>query len=183
MKNAELQDPFFLLNPTPDQTVRSSLEASTRTHKRIFVSTASMGILGLLNFIPLHRSMSKKLRTHLALSPEETKWSNFGVYVKASLKSRLHLAVRGISRPLMFKTPMYLLVICLRVSDLGTKAKSFMSVVVSPEKVLVLGASLPLIIRLKCKGCNLSSSVSVRGCHAFPATPTSSFSDISGAGS
>ena len=72
MRNAELQDPFFLLNPTPDHTVRSSLEASTRTHKRIFVSTAWMGILGLLNSIPLHRLMSRKIRTHLALSPPET---------------------------------------------------------------------------------------------------------------
>ena len=183
MRNAELQDPFFLLNPTPDHTARSSLEASTRTHKRIFLSSASMDILGLLNFIPLHRWMSRKLRTHLALSPAETGWSHLGVSVKASLKSRLHLAVRGISMPLMSKTPMCLLVICLLFRDLGTKSSMSLPVMVSPEKVLVLGASLPLIICPKCRGCNLSSSVSVRGCHAFPATPTNPSSDISGAGS
>ena len=76
---------------------------------------------------------------------------------------------------------MCLLVICLIVRDLGTKSTTSLSVVVSPEKVLVLGASLPLIIRPKCRNCNLSSSVSVRGCHAFPATPTSPSLDISGA--
>ena len=81
MRNAELQDPFFLLNPTPDHTARSSLEAS--------------------------------------------------------LKSHLHLAVRGINRPLISKTPICLLVICLLVSHLVTKSSMSLSVVVSPEKVFI----------------------------------------------
>ena len=55
--------------------------------------------------------------------------------------------------------------------------------VVLPRKILVQGASLPRTVRPKYRGWSLSSTVSVMGCQAFPATPTSPSSDISGAGS
>ena len=47
MMNAQLQDPPFLLNPTSDHTAKSSLDAATRTHGLMLVSTASIGIPGL----------------------------------------------------------------------------------------------------------------------------------------
>ena len=41
----------------------------------MLVLMASVGILGLWVFMPLHLSMSKELRTRLVLCPAEVVWS------------------------------------------------------------------------------------------------------------
>ena len=143
------------------------MDASTRTRGLMLVSTASIGIPCLWNFIPLHLSMFKRLRAHLAPCPSDTARSHVGVSLKTSRRAGLHLAVRGINRPLMSKTPMCLLVICLLVSLLG--AESFTSVldVVPRRNILVQGASLPRTTRPKCRGGVLSSSRSIMGCQVL----------------
>ena len=128
-------------------------------------SKSSLAASSLLVRILVHCLMSKKFRTHLDRCPSETAWSHVAVSLKTSLKSRLHLAVRGISMPLMSKTPICLLVICLLVSFLGTNASMSVFEVVLPPKVLVLGGRVPHTTRPKCRGWSLSSTESVMGCH------------------
>ena len=150
-KKAMLHLPFLLLKPTPAQTTKSSLAASTSTHRRIFVSMASTGILGLVNLIPLHFSTSRKFLTHLDLDPISIPWSHVGVTMPILRRSLFSLAVRGMSKPLMSKMPITLDVTCLLVNLRGTKFSMSVMLVLSPLNVLVLGESLPRTTFPKCR--------------------------------
>ena len=172
-----LQDqvPSDLLNPAQAPTIIAGLAASAQTINLILESTASSGIIALLNCTPLSCSHSRNCFNHLDRISADIQSSQDWVDFMVSLSKTLELIRSGASLPRMSNMLAFLLATNLLVNFLGTKSSSCFNISEGeiPElaKISTFLPSSPLFFLPKCSSGILTAIVSSVGHQSIPPTP------------